>query len=160
MEPLTFVCIWEDFAAPEVAEVKELWKKYRAFDNDDLSEKRARQIVYVVKDANGRVGGVATAGVVRAAFLNNNFFYEFRCFVAPDFRAPGLDSLLTVKTKQFLEQLPDARSKFKGMLTIVEHEELKKQRTKAIWPASGLVFAGYNKQGHHIRVAYFKGARI
>lgn len=160
MASLTFECVWENFSAPEVALVRELWKKYRALDSDEVMEKRSMQIVYVVKGPDGQVGGVATAAPVRAAFLNNNFFYEFRCFVAPEFRAPGLDSLLTVKTKEFLERLPDGASKFKGILTIVENEDLKKQRTKAVWPASGMVFAGYNSKGDHIRVGYFKGARI
>lgn len=140
--------------------VQDLWRKYRALETEEQIQKRSQQIVYVVRNRNGEVGGVSTARPVQVAALNNHFFYEFRCFIAPEFRAPGLDSLLTAKTKEFLERLPNPESRFKGMVVIVEHEELKKQRTKAVWPVTGLVFAGYNSKGHHVRVAYFKGARI
>jgi hypothetical protein len=65
-----------------------------------------------------------------------------------------------VKTKSFLEEHQGADSTFKGMLMIIENELIKKQRTKAVWPSSEMVFAGYTAKGHHIRVGYFKGARI
>src|SRR5690606_11143709 len=97
---------------------------------------------------------------IQVPFLNDNFFYEFRCFVVPSFRSPRLDSLLALKTKDFLETLPESGSKYKGIVMLIENEVLKKQRTKAVWPATGMVFAGYTSQGHHIRIGYFKGARI
>lgn len=160
MESLQFECVWENPSAPEIPLVTDMWRKYRAVTNERLIAKRTSQIVYVVKDAGGNVGGVSTARPIRAPFLNNNFFYEFRCFIAPPFRAPALDSLLARKTKEFLERQKDSVTKFKGMLMIVENEALRQQRTKAVWPASGMVFVGYNSKGHHIRVGYFKGARI
>lgn len=95
---------------------------------------------------------------VRVTFLNNHMFYEFRCFIAPPFRAPGLDSMLAARTKAFLEQQsPDA---IKGLIMFIENPELKRQRTKAVWPATGMVFAGYTSKGDHILVGYFTGARI
>jgi hypothetical protein len=160
MKPLRFECIWNKEALAEIDHVKAMWLKYQAIDGEEKMEKRARQIVYVIKNEEGEVGGVSTARPVQAKFLNNHYFYEFRCFIAPPFRAPGLDTLLAVKTKSFLEELEGSSSKFKGMLMLIENQELKKQRTKAIWPDSELVFAGYTSHGHHIRVGYFKGARI
>jgi hypothetical protein len=123
-------------------------------------DERVNEVVFVVRNGEGEIGGVSTARPVQVALLNDNYFYEFRCFVAPPFRAPGLDSLLAVKTKSFLEQHRDSGPKFKGVLMVIENEEIKKQRTKAIWPASGMVFVGYSPLGHHIRVGYFKGVRI
>ncbi len=160
MDGLHFVCVWQDPAAPEVARVKDIWRKYGVITDETKIAKRAGEIVFVIRDSNGEVGGVSTARPVRAKFLNYHFFYEFRCFIAPHFRAPGLDSILAKKTREFLEKQNDSVSKFKGMLMIVENEALREQRTKAVWPASGMVFIGYTSQGHHIRVGYFKGARI
>jgi len=160
MKNLEFECLWNKDPAVETMQVKALWEKYGAIEEDEIMEKRAKQVVYVIKNQEGEVGGVSTVRPVQAAFLNNHFFYEFRCFIAPPFRAPGLDTLFAVKTKSFLESLPGSGEKFKGMLMIIENQELKNQRTKAIWPGSEMVFAGYSPRGHHIRVGYFKGARI
>ncbi len=160
MNAAQFACIWANPAAPEVALVKDMWRRYGAITDEAVIARRAKQIVFVVKDQDGVVGGVSTARPVRATFLNNNYFYEFRCFIAPSFRAPGLDSLLARKTGDFLETQSDPEKKFKGMLMIVENEALREQRTKAIWPATGMVFIGYTPQGYPMRVAYFKDARI
>lgn len=160
MESLRFECVWQNISAPETRLVEEMWRKYNAVEGEQMIATRAKQIVFVVKNQLGEVGGVSTARPVRVPFLNNHFFYEFRCFIAPNFRAPGLDSLLARKTKGYLEQQRESVSKFKGLVMIVENEALRNQRTKAVWPASGMVFAGYTSKGHHIRVGYFKGARI
>ncbi len=160
MTPLQFECLWRKEPSTEIIQVREMWQKYGALEGEDIVQKRSKEIVYIIKNEAGNVGGVSTARPVQAKFLNDRFFYEFRCFIAPPFRAPGLDTLLAVKTKSFLEELEGSNSKFKGMLMIIENEMLKKQRTKAIWPSSEMVFAGYTSKGHHIRVGYFKGARI
>ncbi len=157
---LIFECIWDSPSAPEVASVVKLWLQHGALSRPDMIEDRSRQIVYVIKDHRGEVGGVSTARPVQVSFLNNHYFYEFRCFIAPNFRAPGLDTLLALKTKQYLESVSEPDSRFKGILMIVENEELKQGRTKAVWSGSGMVLAGYTRTGHHIRVGYFKGARI
>jgi hypothetical protein len=160
MTSLVFENVWGNPSAPEVAKVQQLWRRHGVLKRDDVIESRSRQIVFVVANRDGEVGGVSTARPIQGPFLNNNFFYEFRCFVVPSFRSPGLDSLLALKTKDFLETLPESGSKYKGIVMLIENEVLKKQRTKAVWPATGMVFAGYTSQGHHIRIGYFKGARI
>lgn len=137
-----------------------MWQKYRAIEADDMIGKRSKEIVYIIQTEKGEVGGVSTARPVQVPFLNDLWFYEFRCFIAPPFRAPGLDTLLAVKTKSFLEEQEGSVTKYKGMLMIIENEQIKTQRTKAVWPSSEMVFAGYTSKGHHIRVGYFKGARI
>jgi hypothetical protein len=160
LDNLKFVCLWEPGRDEDREKVKILWRKYRALEAESHIEKRSREIVYVVKNTGDEAIAVSTARPVQAPFLNNHHFYEFRCFIDPSFRIPGLDSLLAVKTKTFLEQQKDSVTKFKGILMIIENEALRSQRTKAVWNASQMVFMGYNSKGHHIRVGYFKGARI
>lgn len=160
MKPLEFECIWNKEDSAYIDRVKAMWQRYEAIEGEGMIEKRSKQIVFVIKNQSDEVCGVSTARPVQAKFLNGHFFYEFRCFIAPPFRAPGLDTLLAVKTKSFLSGLEESGTKFKGMLMIVENKELKNQRTKAIWPESEMVFAGYTPTGHHIRIGYFKGARI
>lgn len=160
MPSLTFECIWNRGSEDDIAEVKALWKHYQAIGHDEVMARRSRELVFIVRGPDGRVGGVSTARPIQVKLLNNHYFYEFRCFIAPPFRRPGLDTLLAVKTKAFLESVQGSDSKFKGMLMVIENEALKNQRTKAVWADSQMVFAGYTREGHHIRVGYFKGARI
>ena len=160
MENLAFECLWGKVEEATREQVKAMWRQYHALGTESLLESRSREIVFVVRDAKGVVGAVSTARSVQAKFLNNHFFYEFRCFISPPFSAPGLDSALAAKTKSFLETQEGSGSKYKGLLMIIENEQIKAQRTRAIWPATEMVFAGYTPEGHHIRVGYFKGARI
>lgn len=160
MEKPVFECIWGIEAHETRSAVKALWRRYGALESEAGIEKRSHEIVFAVRNNAGDVMAVTTVRPAQVKFLNDHFFYEFRCFIAPDFRMPGLDSLLAVKTKSFLEQQQDAGSKFKGLLMIIENEAIKQQRTKAVWPASGMVFAGFTAEGHHIRVGYFKGVRV
>ena len=160
VENIVFECLWNrDDREDDRRKVMELWRRYRALE-EDVIERRSREIVFVIKDLDGRVAGVSTVRSVQAKFLNNHFFFEYRCFISPDFRVPGMDTLLSVKTKTFLEREEDAVSKHKGTLMIIENQELKKAKTLAVWPASEMVFVGYTTQGHHIRVGYFKGVKL
>lgn len=137
-----------------------MWRHYRALDGEVVLEQRSREIVVVIRNRAGEVGGVSTVRPIQAKAFNNHYFYEFRCFIAPPFSAPGLDSMLTAKTRSFLETCEDSGTKYKGLLMVIENEQIKAQRTKAIWHATGMVFAGYTAKGHHVRVGYFKNARI
>lgn len=160
MRSLGFECYWNRESEDEMAQVKAMWRQYHAIDDEEEIEKRIKQVVFVVKDQEGRIGGVSTARPLQIKFLGGHFFYEFRCFIAPPFRAPGLDTFLAVKTKAFLAGLEGSGTNFKGIVMVIENQEIKKQRTKAVWHDTEMVFAGYTKEGHHIRVGYFKGARI
>lgn len=157
---VVFKCVWNRSDCEEDrGKVMAMWRKYAAIGETAL-ERRASEIVFIIKDAHEHVKGVSTVRPVRARFLNNHFFYEYRCFIAPDFRVPGLDTMLSVKTKDFLESADGSPHLYKGLLMIVENPDIKKAKTLAVWPASEMVFVGYTSQGHHIRVGYFKGAKI
>ena len=123
MKDLFFECLWEQDAPDARQKLKALWRRYRALETEAIMDERVNEVVFVVRNGEGEIGGVSTARPVQVALLNDNYFYEFRCFVAPPFRAPGLDSLLAVKTKSFLEQQRDSGPKFKGVLMVIENEE-------------------------------------
>jgi hypothetical protein len=82
--------------------------------------------------------------------------------IVPEYRIPGLTSKLLVLTRDFLESIHAMESADTpiGLITLVENEALKQHRNEAIWPASKMVYIGNSKEGHHIRVYYFSGARI
>lgn len=160
MKDIVFDCIWKrEDRDDDRRQVMDLWRNYGALDEEAI-HRRVREIVFVIKDPEGAPVGVSTARSVQAKYLNNHFFYEYRCFISPDFRVPGMDTALSVKTKEFLERQEAELKKHKGILMIIENPDLKKAKTLAVWPASEMVFVGYTTQGHHIRVGYFNGAKI
>ncbi|MFZ6013336.1 MAG: hypothetical protein ACOYXT_23545 [Bacteroidota bacterium] len=155
-----FECIWKRDAFRDREQAKELWKRLKVFPNEATALQRVNEIVFVAKSDN-EVIGMSTVRCEKVKTLNDNYFYETRCFVSPDHRAPALDTQLIVQTKKYFENNPEASDvPCVGLIMIVENDFIKKNWTKAVWAGTDMVFMGYTKQGHHIRVSYFKGARI
>jgi hypothetical protein len=158
---IRFECIWKKEALNERNHAIALWNKYRIFPREEMLRERVQQIVFVAKTENEEVIAVSTVRPEKVKLLNDNYLYEFRCFVSPENRAPALDTQLVVKTKDFFENNPDQSDHACiGLFMVIENEMIKKEWTKAVWAGANMVFAGYTTQGHHIRVCYFKGARI
>jgi hypothetical protein len=157
---ITFECIWKKNAEAERQQVISLWKRFNTFSDAEVTAQRATEIVFIAK-RNNEVVGVTTVRPLQVKLLNNNYFHEFRIFISPEERIPALDTLLTIKTKEFFEQHPDV-SDFPsvGIVAVIENEDMKQKWNRAVWPGIDLVFAGYTPKGDHIRVSYFKGARI
>jgi hypothetical protein len=157
---IQLTCIWKKKYSDERQQAITLWKRFNTFLTDEVTVQRAAEIVFVAKK-NDEVVGVTTVRPLKVKLLNDNYFYEFRIFISPDHRTPGLDALLAVKTKEFFETNA-AESDFPciGLVIIVENEKMKQNWNRAVWPDIDMVFAGYTPQGNHIRVSYFKGARF
>lgn len=145
-------------------EIAELWKREGALAEEKNIEERLNQVVFVIQDSEtGLVVGVSTAEKKKVQALNNNYFFEFRCFIAEAFRVAGLDVKLSRETFDFLESIgsqdPD---KPIGIFTVLENEELKQQPVwrRAVWPEIDMYFVGFTTSGNPIRVHYFKNARV
>src|SRR5690606_40096147 len=125
------------------------------------ANERLSQIVYAVRDKDGQVAGLSTAFKVFVKQLGHHLF-AVRLMLADQYRIPGLTSQLLVMTRDHLESIhaTDTEEKTIGIITVVENARLKHFRNEAVWPASGMVYIGNTPKGHHVRVYYFKGARI
>jgi hypothetical protein len=159
-QKLVFENVWRKEATEVRQQVMNIWKQMGGLDQQQAAQ-RIDQLVYVVKDDSGKVIGISTAFKAYIKQLRNHL-YAFRCMLVPECRIPGLTSKLLVITRDFLEAIheQDGEEKAIGVITLVENERIKQSRTEAIWPASKMVYIGNSKEGHHIRVYYFKGARI
>jgi hypothetical protein len=155
---LKFEVVWKKDALEIREQVKNIWKEFTSLDQSQ-GEERQDQLVYVIKNAEDKVVGISTAFKTYIKQLKH-FFYVYRCFIVPGNNFPGIDSKITVLTRDYLEsihdqELPDMAI---GLITLISNPELKK-RNLAVWP-SGFVYIGNSKEGKHIRVYYFKDARI
>jgi hypothetical protein len=141
-----------------------LWSREGAITDRLEIEKRLQEVIYIVKDeATGDVVGVSTASKRKVRALNNNFLYEFRCYLGQEHRIAGLDVKLSRLTFDFLAQLAsEDPEKPIGIFAVLSNDVLKQHPVwrRAVWPELNMYFIGHNKLGDPIRVHYFKGARI
>jgi hypothetical protein len=159
-QKLLFENRWLKDTADIHESVLDLWKHHHGPVGGN-AEQRLRQLVFVIRNERGEVVGMSTAFKAYVKQLRN-YFYACRLMLVPDYRIPGLTSKLLVSTRDFLESLhPDEPvNPAIGLITLVENARIKENRNEAIWPASGMVYIGNSKEGHHIRVYYFKGVEI
>jgi hypothetical protein len=153
--------VWKNIHTRLQTEILDFWLSNEMLPPDVNAVERAQQVVLTVRH-NDRIVGLTSADFVKYHQLNDNLFYYFRMIVLPGFRIPGIESKLIVETRDRLEEYAEAQptDKAVGMLTFVENAGLIAKRNEAVWPASKMVFIGKDKAGRHIRVYYFKGARI
>lgn len=151
---------WISQSATTRQEVMAFWNANKLLKPGVSGEERAKEIVWVVRNASRKVIAVSTAFKAHFKQLNNNF-YVFRCAIAPDSRGPGLMSKILVETRDFLESIHKKDPEpCVGLMTFVENPTINKGRREAVWPASKMVYMGETPDGKQIRVYYFKGARI
>lgn len=136
-----------------------MWLRSMPKIPEDRINERLKQLVLVVRN-NEEVVGVSTAQKIFVPNLRHHL-YNFRCFIDPDYRVPGLTSTLLVKTRDFLEQIynkDEPSEQAIGIIAMAEDERIKKYRNEAVWPASGMVYIGDTPKGYPIRVYYFRKA--
>lgn len=155
-----FINVWKSEDKGIRKEVIAFWSSLRALPGKVDAKERVNQVVYIVK-ADDEIIGVTTAQRKKIPRLNNNFLFNFRLLIHPKFRNPGLSVKVALLTRDFLESLyQDKLTDCIGMIVLIENEDMKKVRTEAVLKGTDMVFIGLSKNGHHVRVYYFKGAHI
>ncbi len=153
---MEFDLVWKDPKSKSLSIA--FWREVMVNPSFNLEE-RAEEVVCQVK-LNNKIIAISTAKEILGKEFNDNHFYNFRLLIHPKYRIPGLLEKLSVTTIEYLEQLfLEQKSNCIGVLTLIDNPGLLK-RKEAIFPATGLVMAGFTKAGRQIRVKYFKGARI
>lgn len=159
--PLQITNVWMRVNDKLQQEILDFWSSNNLLKAQTDAVERSKQVVLTVR-SNNEIVGVTSADFIRFHQLNDNLFFLFRMAVLAPYRIPGLESKLIVETRELLEAFaaPQLKNKAIGMLTFVENPQVLATRNEAVWPASKMVYIGSDKQGRHIRVYYFKGAKI
>lgn len=142
------------------SDVVEFWEQHAPGLSAEQIQKRLEQLVYVVRRKTDRsIVAESTAEEIFVKQLRNYFFNIRFMVVREKVLSPGLLGKLITETFHALEEKRSVHRSI-GVITLIEHEKLKQVLTKAILPASGLVFIGNSPRGHQIRVRYFENALI
>jgi hypothetical protein len=131
--------------------------------NDQVRERRSRQLVCVARDEQQRI--VATSTAVRKFIEQLGFpCFVFRIYVAKNHRRSRLSLQLGDRAYQILQKRfdqgidPDVQ----GLYIEIENEILAKTYTEAVVknPGGGqVVYIGRTRDGLQKRIWYFAGAR-
>lgn len=146
---------------PEVAgEVVKIWTEFAGLSPAE-AQRRLSEVVLLAKTDSGKVVGIATA-VKTFVQQIQNYTYVYRCLILPEFRAPALDTQMIVLSKNHLHQRSrgETDKRCVGIMVIVQNEVLKKNWRQAVWRGADMVYMGDTPKGDHMRIGYFKGARI
>lgn len=156
---LTFDNVWKRGDADIEAEIIALWKNNQLLPAGSDPVKRAKQVVYTIRNAENRIVGVTTAFPEYAKLLRNHVFM-FRCFIEKDYRVPGLLTKITVMTRDFLNELSRTfQPPCIGMMSIVENTRINEHRLP-VYKGGEMIFIGYTPNGRQMRIYYFDGALI
>ncbi|MEQ8302729.1 MAG: hypothetical protein RIB47_05005 [Cyclobacteriaceae bacterium] len=139
------------------------WKKHKVLIKEEVLQKRASELLLLAYDDKQNVIAASTFEKVKLKLLDNNFLYQYRCFIDPNFRVIGFDYHLTQKSLDTLEAMAQKEEvKPIGVVTVIENPNLynNKVNNAAVWRAYKMYFIGFNTKGQPIRVYYFKDAVI
>lgn len=156
----TFQALTSPVTRETASEVVKIWTESAGLDQNE-AQRRLTELVMVVKDNRGKVVGISTAVKSHVPQLQN-YVFLYRCFILPEFRAPALDTQMIVRSKNYLHQVSKSEMEKKcvGIMVIVQNEILKKNWRQAVWRGADMMYIGNTPNGDHMRIGYFKGARI
>lgn len=127
----------------------------------EAGRERLRQVVCVLYDDTGRLAGVNSVTDEVVPMLGNRRLWRYRMFVPDIGTRPGLAEVMIGSAKKALEEEfrgePDEPQ---GLCVLVTGKDIMRQMPEAVWPATGLIYAGYTNEGHQLRVGWFEGGRI
>jgi hypothetical protein len=160
-DQIAFVDVWPGRGKAWEADIRQLWDTHREAREIGSADKRIDSAVMVLVAA-GRVVGLSTAYARQVGLLNHNWLYEFRIFIAPHARQPGLDAKLIQESVSILEQSAQTDPhKPIGVLAQLQNEKLMQSPSATpILRLAPFYLIGYTSKGYPIRVLYFDGASI
>ncbi|HKI47973.1 MAG TPA: GNAT family N-acetyltransferase [Desulfobacteria bacterium] len=153
--------VWQRVSPDLKKEIVRFWAGTTALTIQAEALERAEEVVFVVRNLSRKIVGVCTAKKIFSERLNNHVYF-YRTMIDPGYRRHGLAIDLLIKTRDFLEGQfkQEVERESIGILLTLENEDLNRTFRKAVWPRTGFIFIGYNRNGHQVRIYYFEGAEI
>ena len=140
-------------------ELAGFWTGHGVLDEAGARERLA-SVICVLRDPEGEVAGTSSAIDATVPQLGNRRFWVLRCF-APTAESRAAVELVIVAAKEHLrERVAGDGVRPLGLCMPVGDRLLIAERDEAVWPHSGMLFAGWTPHGEQVRISYFEGATI
>jgi len=128
---------------------------------DDAARRRIDQVHLVALADDGELVGVSTIYLDRTPRMAMDL-WQYRTYVASGHRQSSLAAQLYFRNLELLESrfVSGEDSRAQGLIFELENDQMMKGLNSAVWPLTGTTFIGESPIGAHIRVRYFRGARL
>lgn len=153
--------VWQKVNEQLTAEIVAFWRAESALPADEDAGNRARQVVVVMRDADGAIAAISTAVIKRIPRLLQPLYY-YRTFCAEKHR--GRRTMLDM-----LSHCQDALREYNnglnnpeaiGMLIELESSMLAGRYDEAQNTETGFSFIGQSPRGFNLFVRYFPGFKL
>ncbi len=162
IEGINIINVFYNKTPEQKKEIIEFWLKEKAIQNIEAAKKRVEEVSQIARDkGTGEIVAITTTYEQFNKQLENFFFY-LRVFTGEKARQLTIAKTLVNTIKDFLEKnfVAGKITRSIGMIMEVESKILQVHKNEAVWPATKFVYIGKNEKGDHVRVYYFKDARI
>lgn len=140
-------------------QVLRLWATHGALDGDAAVE-RLGELTGLVVDRAGILVGTCSAVQADVLLLGGRRFWVYRSFFTTGVPADVEDALFCATFDALAaSHVPGAPGPV-GLVVPLEDVTVMRSRPEALWPTTGLRYAGYFPGGQQARIRYFPGALI
>jgi hypothetical protein len=128
---------------------------------DAAADRRIDQVHLVAVTDDDELVGVSSIHLDRSARLRMDL-WNYRTFVASGHRHSSLAAQLYFRNLELLEGrfLSGEDTRAQGIVFDLENDQMMRGLNSAVWPLTGTTFIGDNPLGSHMRIRYFRGARV
>jgi len=128
-----------------------------------LSEEAARQrleeVVCLLVNGEGGIAGVNSVYPAAVDLISGRRFWIYRSLIETEAAEPG-EAMMKAAFDALEQEFDPAGDGPIGLCVLIADEQEIAARPLALWPLSGLMYAGYQPGGVQARIRYFEGAVI
>jgi hypothetical protein len=147
-----------DMTAGLSERVLDFWSEHDALEEATARE-RLPQVICVLLDEDDKLAGVNSAFERQVKLIGNRRFWIYRSFLSPG--VPGeFHRLMAEAAHGALDEAYQRGPDEPIGICLFADEASMRRDPETVWPATGMLHAGYLPDGRQVRVGYFEGARI
>lgn len=134
-------------------EIIVFWKKNQAIANPQETEKRAHEVVYIVRNRSNDIVGVSSVYI--GDFMQPGKRYYFcRMFIQPTDRIAGMMRFVFLQTLDALQSV-NTSDKPSGMVVVTENQKLMRKGMRCLFERIGGQYFGRGPRGNDLWVWSF-----
>lgn len=146
--------VYRATSAERRAEAVAFWLAQGALASRREAQRRAFELVYLVRSCHGTLAGMSTVALKYGA-RGQNSYYAFRMFLRREDRVPYLMRTVVNATHDLLRSLDEPAPQPAGMLIVTENPKLMRPGIRRYFQRHGYLFRGTTPAGLDVWLAPF-----
>jgi Predicted metal-binding protein related to the C-terminal domain of SecA len=135
-------------------EIVAFWQRNKAIPDLREAERRAHEVVYLIRNPAEVIVGVSSVYTARAGNPPASYYF-YRMFIQPGDRIYGMMRLVTIRTRDFLrDEVPKPEPR--GLVIITENPKLMRKGMQRVFARFGFEFVSKTQRGLDVWVYRFE----